>query len=213
LRSERADLPFDAASLTEDYELGLKVREVAALPYFYALPAMTDGRWRPGSISPAPVPAAVAQKARWMAGIALAGWDRMGWSGGAPSAGCRLRDRQSLLAAALLFAGYLALALWLLLAPLRLIAGVDAAPFPSLLATLVKVNLVLLAWQMVLRAAFTSHAYGWREGMRSVPRAASPTACHGCRCGRFGALPPLRRTGQPRGARPRTSFPTAAAAE
>jgi adsorption protein B len=163
---------------------------------------------------PGTVPAAVAQKARWMAGIALAGWDRMGWSGGAAERWMRLRDRQSLLAAALLFAGYLALALWLLLAPLRLIAGVDAAPFPSLLATLVKVNLVLLAWQMVLRAAFTSHAYGWREGMRSVPRAmVANFIAMGAAAAALARYRRLRRTGQAAWGKTAHTFPTAAAAE
>ena len=58
---------------------------------------------------PATLDAAVAQKARWMTGIALAGWDRLGWSGGLAERWMRLRDRQSLLAALVLAAAYLAL--------------------------------------------------------------------------------------------------------
>ena len=54
-----------------------------------------------------------------MTGIALAGWDRLGWSGGLAERWMRLRDRQSLLAAILLCAGYLALLLWLVLRPGR----------------------------------------------------------------------------------------------
>jgi len=133
--------PFDAASLTEDYELGLKVREAGGTSTFLRI-AGEDGRVvATREYFPGTVPAAVAQKARWMAGIALAGWDRMGWRGGAAERWMRLRDRQSLLAAFLLFAGYLALGLWLLLAPLHLIAGVPAEPFPPFLIFLAKLNL------------------------------------------------------------------------
>ena len=47
-----------------------------------------------------------------MTGIALAGWDRLGWRGGLAERWMRLRDRQSLLAALILCAAYLALLLW-----------------------------------------------------------------------------------------------------
>ena len=51
---------------------------------------------------PGTVKAAVQQKARWMTGIALSGWDRLGWGGGLAERWMRLRDRQSPLAALLL---------------------------------------------------------------------------------------------------------------
>jgi adsorption protein B len=126
----------------------------------------------------------------------------------------RLRDRQSLLAAALLFAGYLALALWLLLAPLRLIAGVEAAPFPPLLAVLVQVNLALLAWRMSVRAAFTARAYGWREGLRSVPRAAvANVVAMFAAAAALARYRSLRRTGRAAWGKTAHIFPAAAAAE
>jgi adsorption protein B len=165
-------LPFDADSLTEDYELGLKVREAGGSSVFLRLasapgrPPVATREYFPGTVS-----AAVAQKARWMTGIALAGWDRMGWGGGLAERWMRLRDRQSLLAALLLFAGYVACALWLLLIPARAVSGVEAPPLPPLLSALVAMNMVLLGWRMVVRAAFTARAYGWKEGLRSVPRA------------------------------------------
>jgi adsorption protein B len=206
-------LPFDAASLTEDYELGLKVREAGGTSLFLRVTG-DDGRLvATREYFPGTVPAAVAQKARWMAGIALAGWDRMGWSGGAAERWMRLRDRQSLLAAALLFGGYHALALWLLLAPLRLIAGVEATPFPPLLALLVQINLVLLAWRMAMRAAFTGHAYGWREALRSVPRAAVGNAIAMlAAAAALSRYRRLRRTGRAAWGKTAHIFPTAAAA-
>ena len=106
-----------------------------------------------------------------MVGIGLSGWDRLGWRGGWAERWMRLRDRQSLLAALLLFAGYLAFALWLVLKAGEGAGGIAPAPLPPLLSLLVQLNLGLLAWRLVLRAGFTAHAYGWREGLRAVPRA------------------------------------------
>ncbi len=88
--------PFDPDSLTEDYELGLRLRMLGRRGAFVRLPA-GPGR---GVIAtreyfPATLDAAVAQKARWMTGIALAGWDRLGWAGGLAERWMRLRDRQS----------------------------------------------------------------------------------------------------------------------
>lgn len=166
------DRPFDAASLTEDYELGLRLHELGCSARFVRIaegpggPLVATREYFPGTLS-----GAVRQKARWMAGIALLGWDRMGWSGGLAERWMRLRDRQALLAALLLFAGYLSFGLWLVLKAREGLAGAVPAPIPPALAFLVKVNLALLAWRLAMRFGFTSAQYGWREGVRAVPRA------------------------------------------
>jgi adsorption protein B len=208
-------LPFDADSLTEDYELGLKVREVGGSSAFVRIaaapgrPVVATREYFPGT-----VPAAVAQKARWMTGIALSGWDRMGWRGGFAERWMRLRDRQSLLAALLLFAGYVACALWLLLLPARALSGLDPAPLPPLLSALVGVNMLLLAWRMLVRAAFTTSGYGWREGLRSAPRALVGNAiamlAAAAALSRYRAL---RRTGRARWDKTQHIFPEAVPAE
>ena len=87
--------PFAADSLTEDYELGLKLHALGGRGAFVRLPATEGGRvvatkeYFPGTIE-----AAVNQKSRWIVGIALSGWDRLGWSGGVAECWMRLRDRQ-----------------------------------------------------------------------------------------------------------------------
>src|SRR3546814_14069729 len=48
---------------------------------------------------PATLDAAVRQKAGWLTGIALHGWDRRGWRGGIAERWMRLRDRKSIIAA------------------------------------------------------------------------------------------------------------------
>lgn len=163
--------PFDPASLTEDYELGLKLRFMGARAAFVRLPA---GRGRPvvstRGYFPSTLDAAVAQKSRWMAGIALAGWDRLGWRGGLAERWMRLRDRSAVLAALILFAAYVALVLWALLHALELGTGRVMQPIPGLLSTLLAINLGLLVWRLAMRFGFVARAYGWREGLRALPR-------------------------------------------
>jgi adsorption protein B len=172
LAGERGGRPFDKDSLTEDYELGLRIADSGGRCAFIRVRA-ADGRLVATSeYFPSTLAASVRQKARWMAGIALSGWDRLGWAGGAAERWMRLRDRQSLLAAALIASGYLALALWLVLKAWQGAGGAGPAPLPAVLPALVAVNLVLLGWRLAIRAGFTAAAYGLAEGLRAVPRMA-----------------------------------------
>ncbi len=75
----RPDGPFDAASLTEDYELGLAIAAAGGRTAFPRVAASAGGIVAVRAYFPSRIDAAVRQKARWMTGIALAGWDRIGW--------------------------------------------------------------------------------------------------------------------------------------
>src|SRR5207244_6964371 len=122
--------PFDPDSLTEDYELGLRLNMLGRRAAFVRLPA---GPGRPVVATreyfPATLDAAVAQKARWMTGIALAGWDRLGWAGSLAERWMRLRDRQTLLAALVLASAYLALGLYAVLLIADWLTGWELPPF------------------------------------------------------------------------------------
>ena len=164
--------PFDAGSLTEDYELGLRLHRMGGRGAFVRLPsgpgrsAVATREYFPSTIA-----AAVSQKARWMRGIALSGWDRLGWSGGIAERWMRMRDRAAVIAALVLTAGYLALLLWFV----RTLFGWAGFPPPAVapaLRTLLLVNVALLAWRLAMRFGFVTQAYGWREGLRAVPRVA-----------------------------------------
>ena len=164
--------PFATASQTEDYELGLRLGALGFRTLFVRIPAARGSAVVVASRGhfPATLGAAVRQKARWLRGIALAGWDRLGWSGGIGERWFRMRDRRGPLAALLLAAGYAALILWLqLLAARSLGAPLDFRPSP-LLTELLEVNFWLLLWRIAMRFCFTARAYGWSEGLRSVPR-------------------------------------------
>jgi adsorption protein B len=164
--------PFAPDSMTEDYEIGLRLGALGLKTIFVRIPAAPGDRAAIASRGhfPATLDAAVRQKARWIGGIALAGWDRLGWRGGLGERWMRARDRSGPFAALLMVAGYLAVLLW---GQLKL-AGALGAPLAVTLdprlALLLKINLGLLGWRMLMRAGFTTAAYGPWQGLLSIPR-------------------------------------------
>lgn len=164
--------PFVGNSMTEDYEMGLRLGAIGVRTMFVRLPAEAGNRAVVASRGhfPATISAAVRQKARWIGGIAFAGWDQLGWRGGWGERWMRMRDRRGPLAALLLLAGYGAALLWLQIALAAALGAPIAVHVSPVLATLLWVNGWLLAWRLVVRAGFTTAAYGWREGLRSIPR-------------------------------------------
>jgi bacteriophage N4 adsorption protein B len=172
LAADNHGRPFAANCITEDYELGLKVGEFAAKSMFVRIPAV------PGNASvvcsrghfPATLRDAVRQKARWVGGIALSGWERLGWRGGFGEHWMRMRDRRGPLAALLLVAGYGAALLWAQLGIAKALgADIPLAISPAL-AFLLKVNAFLLAWRLLMRAMFVTSTYGIGQGLLSIPR-------------------------------------------
>lgn len=207
--------PFNPRSLTEDYEMGLRLHALGFRGVFVRLPA-SAGRKLVATREhfPATVDAAVRQKARWMAGIALAGWDRLGWRGTVAERWMRLRDRRGPLCALILFAGYVALVLWALAGAIAWLGG-PAMPSPGpFLRALLLVNVGLLAWRLLVRFGFVTAAYGWREGVRSVPRVlvANVIAMAAARRA-LGLYLTERRTGRTRWEKTEHLFPDAVPAE
>jgi adsorption protein B len=171
------ECPFDAASITEDYEIGLKLHALGRRGTFARLPVTPGGAlivtrehfpsdWR----------AAVAQKSRWMAGIALSGWDRLGWSGGLAEYWMRLRDRQGPLAALLLCAAYLALMAGPILASVGEAVGHPVTLLTPTLTWMMQVASLLLVWRLAMRFSFVAASHGWREGLRAIPRVVTSNA-------------------------------------
>ncbi|WP_066799800.1 glycosyl transferase family protein [Sphingomonas soli] len=170
----RGGVPFDATSLTEDYELGLTV---ASMGGETALARVAE---RPGgppvavrAYFPDTLPAAVRQKARWLNGIALAGWDRTGWSraGNLGDHWMRMRDRRATLAMPVLAIAYGALVAWGTSSGAHFISNNPPPALPPLIQDLLWVNFALLGWRLGVRGLFVWRGYGWREAFWSVPRA------------------------------------------
>jgi adsorption protein B len=163
--------PFDASSLTEDYELGLKLRALGGAQIFARI-VENDGDQPIATREyfPATIEDAVRQKSRWVTGIALSGWDRLGWAGGLAERWMRLRDRQSVLAAVLLCAGYVSFGLWFLLKLPEWLIGWETRSVSAALEAVLWINFAILLWRLAMRCYFTTQTYGWRQGLLSLPR-------------------------------------------
>ena len=164
--------PFAGSSMTEDYEIGLRMGALGLKTIFVRLPARPGERGVVASRGhfPATLGAAVRQKARWLGGIALAGWDRLGWRGGIGERWMRMRDRRGPLAALLLLAAYGAAFLWSQIWLAEALGAPIRAQMDPVLVRLLTINGWFLAWRVLMRVCFTTYAYGLGEGLFSVPR-------------------------------------------
>jgi adsorption protein B len=162
--------PFAIESLTEDYELGMRIRSLGGRSRFLRVRGEDGQLVATRACFPARIDQAVRQKARWIHGIALQGWDRLGWTGGTGECWMRLRDRRGPLTALILFCGYLLLVLSTALLAAREFGMARPWRDDTLLWWLLAANLAAFAWRTAIRFAFTAREYGWREGLRAVAR-------------------------------------------
>ena len=165
--------PFDAGSLTEDYELGLMLSETGAESVIARVREAAGGPLvAVRAYFPSTFGEAIRQKARWMTGIALAGWDRVGWAPAHDWAEhwMRMRDRRAPLAVLVLAVAYVALVMWGAAGVAHWTVHTPRPEVVPATALLLRVNAVLLAWRMMMRVAFTTRDYGWIEGLWSLPR-------------------------------------------
>ena len=184
--------PFRTDSLTEDYDLGLRLRALGYRQIFarfwvtrthVALDPRT-GAVRPErrrelvcvrEYFPSTLRAAVRQKARWVVGIALQGWRTWGWRGDWTVRYLLMRDRKVLLMSLVAIAAYGVFFLmamhwaWNWLETGRLDAPALRDPGIWLPALLIA-NLLLLGLRALQRALCTGLLYGPFEALLSLPR-------------------------------------------
>jgi len=162
--------PFNADSLTEDYELGLGIAECGGDCRFVRARG-EDGRLiATRALFPARLDHVVRQKTRWIHGIALQGWDRIGWTDRWLEIWMRGRDRRGPLTALVLALGYALLALTGVLWTAQALGLAGPLTLTPLLEALLIANLATFAWRGAWRFAFTARAYGAGEGLRAVLR-------------------------------------------
>ncbi len=170
-RAGKPEQPFASDSLTEDYELGLSVAAAGGTCRFIRARGAQDGKLiATRAYFPSKLGEVTRQKTRWIHGIALQGWDRVGWSGHWVETWMRARDRRGPVTALILLIGYVLIVLaglgWAL-------AGLGITPaieFSPLLKTLLFANLFAFVWRAIWRFAFTASIYGAGEGIFAIIR-------------------------------------------
>lgn len=184
LAIERGGDPFRADSLTEDYEVGMLIGAYGLQSRFVDTRTVEGERIVSRGAFPGAFEAAIRQKSRWIAGIALAGWDHLGWPGGGPGAPPEARagerwiarwmlwrDRRAPLAALVLLAAYAALVFLLLGWAGRVLLGWPVPAVGDTARLLLAVDVSLLVWRLGMRMHFTARWYGAGQALLALPRA------------------------------------------
>lgn len=162
--------PFDAQSMTEDYELGLKLTEGVSRGIFVRLRDQRGQLVATQEFFPDKLADAVRQKSRWIAGISLSGWDRLGWNKGWRENWMRLRDRKATIAAMVLAIAYMAVILTAILLVAEMLGFYRLQPVSEFLGILLVINAGALIWRQLLKSCFVFALYGLREALLSIPR-------------------------------------------
>jgi adsorption protein B len=97
LARDHNEQPFDPASLTEDYEIGVRIHEMGYRQTFASLARSEQGLIATREYFPRNTHAAIRQRTRWITGIALQTWERHGWRGSWRTKYWFWRDRKGLL--------------------------------------------------------------------------------------------------------------------
>lgn len=170
LASRTQSQPFDAASLTEDYELGLHLTAGEARGIFARLTDRHGEMVATQEFFPDTMEAAVRQKSRWITGIALSGWDRMGWQDSWRENWMRWRDRKACMAALVVAVAYIAVILTGIMELARMSGVHSARPLSEPLLILLTCNAFFVAWRLTLKSWFVFRVYGLNEALYAVPR-------------------------------------------
>lgn len=162
--------PFAADCLTEDYELGLLVARSGGRSRFLRMIGPDRALIATRAFFPGRLEEAARQKARWIHGISLQGWDRLGWAGRPVDIWMSLRDRRGPLTAIVLSAAYCMVLIEVMLVAADL-AGWKRQVVPSPeLEVMLTLCVAAFAWRAAWRFGFTAREYGLEEGVRSFLR-------------------------------------------
>jgi adsorption protein B len=183
-------IAFDVQSLTEDYDIGFRLRAKGMSEIFVRFPVVKDGdasldTW--GKISheasvvcvreyfPNTLSTAVRQKSRWIIGIVFQGFRNHRWTSDLAMDYFLWRDRKGGLVN---FVSFLASLVFLQLLALWVYSRVADDPYQFIaifegdrwLTLLLFANLLLMLNRMAQRMWFVSGYYGIFEGLLSIPR-------------------------------------------
>ena len=154
LAAERGGQIFDPRCLTEDYENGYRIFRLGRPQIFLPVRFDAGGPVATREYFPRSWLGAVRQRSRWVAGIALQGWEHHGWRGSGRQAYWFWRDRKGLIGNLISPAANLILVYGLT----RQSSSIFTSWFPHLWAA----NLTIAAILTGMRMRAGARIYGWR---------------------------------------------------
>lgn len=191
LAAERENLIFNTDSLTEDYDISFRLKELGMRQIFlrYGVQATIrtvspfSGKMRTmrtidyvatREYFPDSIGTAVRQKSRWILGIVFQGWSAIGWRGNLGMRYVLWRDRRSVITSfTTIFAYVLLFNVLLLYTAPHLLRGVNLPPLVETASAtwwLLAINLFFLLNRVGHRMWFTGRLYGWQQALLSLPR-------------------------------------------
>lgn len=190
LAKQRNNQIFDIRSLTEDYMMGLLLKDMPGKKIFLQQDiertVMRKSPWtgRPREVRvlepvatreffPNSFHTSVRQKARWILGISLQGW-MAGWSKSLGLNYCLWRDRKAVASNLLVMLGYAVVLYWGICKSLAAYnPDFSIPPLVDKQANsfkLIYVVIGLFAWRMFNRAWAVYRIYNFKQAMLSIPR-------------------------------------------
>lgn len=186
-------IAFDVQSLTEDYDIGFRLKAKGMTEIFVRFPVVQDvdgAHTRPMSFGksareasvicvreyfPNTLATAVRQKSRWIVGIVYQGWKTLRWTDNATLNYFLWRDRKGGLTNFVSFLATLLLLQFVMVWGYQMVAQ---HPYRFLsvfegdrwITLLLQANLLLMINRVAHRVFFVSSYYGFSQGLWSIPR-------------------------------------------
>ncbi|MFM0290916.1 glycosyl transferase family protein [Paraburkholderia megapolitana] len=185
--------PFNTESLTEDYDVGARLGRMGMQSIFARFPVQFAtrrkawfglGKERDITVTmplcvreffPDTLRTAYRQRARWVLGIGLQGWEQTGWTGSLVNRYLLFRDRKGIVTAFVSILAYVLVVQFLLFAAadaLGVMPDLIASPFSDSgwMRALLWMNGCALLLRVAQRFYFVTRLYGWEHGVLSAPR-------------------------------------------
>lgn len=190
LSEDSANQPFNTQTLTEDYDIGVRLARygmstiIAHFPVEYSV---RRARWfgfgtpkdetirLPLSVReyfPNTLKTSYRQKTRWALGICFQGWSQFGWSGSLASRYFLMRDRKGMVTTFVAIIAYILVIQYFIIKIAFAFGGLTLSypPPGNWVAVLLVLNAIALAWRVIQRFYFTASLYGWEHGLLAIPR-------------------------------------------
>ena len=185
--------PFNIASLTEDYDVGMRLAGLGMQSIFGVFPVTFrvrrtswSSRTKPRELLvemplcvreyfPDNFRLAYRQKSRWVLGIGLQSWEQIKFQGSLAAKYLLLHDRKGVITSFISILAYI-LVVQFIIFHVGLSTGWWDAYYPSMFGEhsfwrkVIYVNAFFLAIRAAHRVYFTTVLYGWEHGLMSLPR-------------------------------------------